>query len=336
MVQRTQLDASKEIQRTTGKTFHVATRLLPQSMREATYVLYAFFRIADDVVDDPDGPPPERQRTELERIRAAALGEVSSDDPVLRAFAELRERHDIPEREVDVFVDAMEMDVEADDYETYADLREYLRGSAVAVGDSARELRDPPEKATARPHARALGEACQLTNFLRDVREDVVDYDRVYLPMETLDRHDVAREEIERLSFSPRFADAMAEEMERTEALYRKGVAGIEYLPSESQFGVLLAAVLYAEHHRLIRERDFDVLSERPTLSMARRLTLAAKTWLAWQVSRDPETVFYRVAAIDPDPVDDESGVERGRALTRPARRAFDDVVSRVRPRLWG
>ncbi|MDG5777513.1 phytoene/squalene synthase family protein [Haloarculaceae archaeon H-GB2-1] len=339
MVERTQLTASKEIQRRTGKTFHVATRVLPQWMREATYVLYALFRMADEVVDSTDGPPPEEQRAELERIRAAALGEAATDDPVLTAFCELRERYGIPDEEVEVFIDAMAMDVEATDYETYADLRTYLRGSSVAVGYMMLELMDPPQAETARPHAKALGEAFQLTNFLRDVREDVLDYDRVYLPRETLERHDVARQEIERLSFSPRFADAMADEMARTEDRYREGVAGIQYLPEDCQFGVVLAAVLYAEHHRRIRERGFDVLSERPTLTMTRRLTLAARTWLRWQVQRDPEAVFYAVGAIDPNPNDGSDEFGDGpspESVTRPARKALDQLISAVRPRLWG
>ena len=90
MVDDDQIARSKSIQQQTGKTFHLATRLLPERVREATYVLYAFFRVADEVVDHADGVPAETQRQELESIRAAALGEREADDPVLAARSEER------------------------------------------------------------------------------------------------------------------------------------------------------------------------------------------------------------------------------------------------------
>jgi len=307
MVDDDQLETSKAIQRRTGKTFHVATRLLPAEIRHPTYVLYAFFRVADDVVDDPDPGSPAEQRRELDRIRRAALGEVETDDPVLSAFREVKVEYDIPDREVNEFVAAMESDVDADDYRTYGDLEEYLRGSAVAVGYMMLALMDPEEYDRARPHARALGEAFQLTNFLRDVREDVVEYGRVYLPEETLREHGVEREQVLDLEFSSGFADAVRAELHRTERLYREGVAGIEYLPEDCQFAVLLSAVLYADHHRLIREVDYDVLSTTPSLSTRRRLSLAARTWFHWKRERDPVAVFYRVSDLAPEPETDPS-----------------------------
>jgi phytoene synthase len=292
------VERGKAIQRRTGATFHFATRLLPERIREATYVLYAFFRVADEVVDDAEGVSAEAQRTELERLRAAALGERETDDPVLSAFSDLRERHGIDEADVQAFVDAMLTDVTKSRYETFAELREYMDGSAAAVGRMMTAVMDPDDPAAALPHATALGEAFQLTNFLRDVREDVVERDRIYLPLETLREHDVDPEEVLDLEYSERFASAMRAEMRRTEGLYQEGVAGIEHLPDGCQFAVTLSAVLYADHHRLIRERDYDVLAATPELSTARKVSLLARTWLNWVVLRDPEAVFYRVSAV--------------------------------------
>ena len=300
MPDRSEIAASKAIQRRTGRTFHLATRGLPGWARHPTYVLYAFFRIADEVVDDPDPAPPSEQRAELERIREAALGERETDDPVLSAFAALRQRHGISEREIHEFVDAMERDIDQERYDSYEDLEAYLRGSSVAVAYMMLAVMDPEEKETARPHAKALGEAFQLTNFLRDVREDVEDYGRIYLPRELLDEYGVTEEQIESLSFDENLATAMANELARTESLYRKGVAGIRYLPDDCQFAVLAAATLYAEHHRFIRACGFDVLSERPTLSTPRRLWVLARTWLHWRRTGDPEATFYLVAPVDP------------------------------------
>jgi len=300
MVSPDDVATSKAIQQRTGKTFHVATRLLPERVREATYVLYAFFRVADEVVDDPDGKPPDEQRAELARIREAALGEREADDPVLSAFQSIKERYGIPDREVEAFMDAMEMDVTLDRYDTYADLEGYLRGSSVAVAYMMLEVMDPAEKERARPHARALGEAFQLTNFLRDVREDIDDYGRIYLPTSTLSQYGVSEEQIASFRFDEGFAAAMRAELRRTERLYRTGVEGIQYLPEDCRFAVLLSAVLYAEHHRDIREHDYDVLSARRTLTNRRRLRLVAKTWYHYRRTGDPVATFEAVGAVPP------------------------------------
>ncbi|WP_255191211.1 phytoene/squalene synthase family protein [Natronobeatus ordinarius] len=310
-LQQEHIDAGKEIQRRTGKTFYLATRFLPRRVRHATHVLYAFFRIADEVVDDAAGVSPDEQAAQLEALRAQALGEVEPDDPVLIAFGELRERYDIADEEVEKFIDAMKTDIHTSRYETYAELESYMRGSAAAVGVMMTAIMEPDDPETALPHAIKLGEAFQLTNFLRDVREDVLERDRIYLPQETLRAHAVPAEQVEGLEMSDSFATAMAEELRRTEALYREGVAGIRYLPEDCQLPVLLAAVLYAEHHRLIRAQGYDVLTEEPSLSTARKLWCVARTRWHWHWNRDPEAVFQRVSAV-PTAEPGRTGLEPG------------------------
>ncbi len=295
MVDDDQIARSKSIQQRTGKTFHLATRLLPERVREATYVLYAFFRVADEVVDDADGVPPEEQRAELERIRAAALGDRETDDPVLAAFSELREEHDLDEADINVFIDAMISDIDTEEYATYEELEAYMDGSASAVGRMMTDVMAPENPERALPHATALGEAFQLTNFLRDVREDIVELDRIYLPQSTLDNHGVTSEQIREFEMDDNFAAAMQTELHRAEGLYEKGVAGIKFLPDDCQLAVLLAAVLYADHHRLIRKHDYDVLSTTPQLSTRRKLWLLARTRWKWVWNKDPEAVFRAV-----------------------------------------
>jgi len=284
--------------------------LLPRRIRDATYVLYAFFRVADDVVDDPDPPAPKRQYAELTHIEDAALGRQSTDDPVLEAFRIVRERNDIPAREVKEFVSAMRRDVATDGYETHDELSEYLRGSSVAVANMMLYVMDPEDFDDARPHARALAEAFQLTNFLRDVREDVSEYGRIYLPRSRLDEYGVTDEEIEQLSFTDEFAAVVRAELDRTEKRYREGVDGIAFLPEECRFAVLLAAVLYADHHRLIRAQDYDVLSARPALSTRRRLTLCARTWWHWRRTNDPRAAFDAASTL-PSPRHRSDGSDR-------------------------
>jgi phytoene synthase len=298
MVDSTQLAKSKGIHRRTGKTFYFATRVLPERVRRPTYVLYAFFRIADEIVDDPGDLSPAEQRAELERLRAEALGERETTDPVLAAFCEIRATHGIPDDEVNAFVDAMISDIETSRYDTYADLEAYMRGSAAAVGHMMTAIMGADEPAVARPHAGALGEAFQLTNFIRDVREDIVDRDRIYLPETTLDEHGVDYDQLRRFEMDDAVAGVISTELHRAEDLYREGVAGIKYLPEDCQFAVLLASVLYADHHRLIRTRDLDVLSATPQLSTTRKFYLVARTRWEWVWNKDPETVFEAVSPL--------------------------------------
>jgi phytoene synthase len=298
MVADEQIAQSKAIQRQTGKTFHFATRLLPERVREATYVLYAFFRLADEVVDDVNGETPEEQRAQLEAFRRQALGEEETDDPVLAAFAELRDRYDIPDSDVNSFIDAMLADIEKSRYATYEELERYMDGSAAAVGRMMTAVMETDEEEKALPHATALGEAFQMSNFLRDVREDIVERDRIYLPQTTLAEHGVSEAQLKRFETDDSFRAAMETELHRTESLYKKGVAGIKYLPQDCRFAVLLAAVLYADHHRLIRRRNYDVLSATPSLSTTRKIVLFAKTRWHWQWNRDPEAVFRKVSTV--------------------------------------
>lgn len=299
MPSSSQLARSKAIQQQTGRTFYLATRLLPRRIREATYVLYAFFRIADDIVDTTEAVDPADQRAELEAIRAQALGTAEAEDPVLEAFRELKVEYDIPDEEVDRFIDAMIEDIDHNPYEDYEGVESYMRGSAVAVANMMLSIMDVDEPEMARPHAGALAEAFQLTNFLRDVDEDIHDYHRVYLPAETREPFGVSIDHLLSGEVDDGFRRVMQIELARTEELYHEGVAGIQHLPEDCQFGVLVSAVLYVEHHSVIEEQGYDVLSTRPSIPTLRKLALIAKTYVYWRLQKDPETVFRRVASID-------------------------------------
>lgn len=303
MIDDNQVARGKRIQQRTGRTFHLATRLLPERIRHPTYVLYGFFRIADEIVDAAETGTPDEQRAELERLRDVALGEAETEDPVLEAFATVREEYGIAEDYVHSFIDAMQSDIDRDRYETYEDLRAYMDGSAAAVGRMMTTLMDPDDEAKALPHATTLGEAFQMTNFLRDVREDAVELNRVYLPEETLRANDVDPEQILALEFDENVAAAICSEVHRTERLYREGVAGIQYLPEDCQLAVLFAAVLYADHHKLIRDRGYDTVSATPDIGFYRSVRLFVKTRWHWLWTDDPELAFRKVLdGFGPEP----------------------------------
>ena len=301
----------KQIHRETGRTFYFATQLLPERVRRPTYVLYAFFRIADEVVDSEKAEtiPNDEQRRRLEMLREQALGEKEPTRPELKAFLEVKQEYDIPDEEINVFIDAMKTDIDKSRYETFGELRDYMRGSASAVGVMMTAIMEPENREKALPHARALGEAYQMSNFLRDVREDIVQRDRIYLPLETLNQHGVTEGQIKNLEYSSGFGEAIRDELLRTEQLYHEGVAGIRLLPKDCQFAVLLASVMYSDYHTQIREYDYDVLNNEPSLSMPRKLSLFARTRIRWQLSKDPDSVFRQVSPLvipeaPPDPAE--------------------------------
>lgn len=301
-VEGEQVKLSRAIQKRTGRTFYFATLFLPKRVRRRTHILYAFFRICDEVVDDynMEGDAEEKRR-ELDDLREQALGRQEASGPVLEAFSTVREEVGIPDSEVEEFVDAMKTDLTKSSYEDFDELRGYMRGSAAAVGNMMTCVMGVEDYEAAKPHAEKLGEAFQMTNFVRDVREDANMRDRVYLPLDTLRRHGVKEDEVLSLEDSDRLRGAVREELRRTEELYREGVAGIRLLPEDCQFPVLLAAVMYAEHHRLIRKHGYDVVSSEPSLSTPRKLWLYARTRLAWTRNKDPEAVFEKVSAVRSD-----------------------------------
>ncbi|MFP4628220.1 MAG: phytoene/squalene synthase family protein [Halobacteriales archaeon] len=301
MVTPDQRARAKAIQRRTGLPFHVATRCLPERVRHPTYVLYGFFRLADQVVDDVDSAPPDTQRATLHRYRDGALGRCDPEHPIVASMADVVRTHDIPATEVEAFIDAMLADVDSEGYGSLSDLDGYMRGSAVAVARMMLAVMDPPDARAARPHADALGQAFQLTNFLRDVREDRADLGRVYLPEAVLDRHGASIEDLDAERANTAVAAAVRELLGETERRYRRGVAGIGSLPSDCQFGVLLAAVYYAQYHRPIRRGGYDVLGDPPSLSRRHLAMLVGRTAASWLRHRDPERVFYAISPLEPD-----------------------------------
>lgn len=290
---------SRAIQKRTGRTFYFATLFLPERVRSRTHVLYAFFRICDEVVDDYNAEEnADEKMRELDALLEQALGHEEADDPVVEAFSEVREEHGIPDEEVIEFVEAMKTDISKSSYEDFEELRGYMRGSAAAVGNMMTCIMDVEDYERTKPYAEKLGEAFQMTNFARDVREDAEKRDRVYLPLETLESHGVTEEEVLNLEDSEGLRDSVREEIRRTEELYLEGVEGISLLPDDCRFPVLLAAVMYAEHHRLIRARDYDVVSSEPSLGTLRKLRLYVRTRLAWAREKDPVAVFEKVSAV--------------------------------------
>jgi phytoene synthase len=265
-----------------GKTYYLAARLLTAAQRPAVHALYGFARMADDVVDTGAGvsvPERERRLAELERQLFAGLTDGGCDHPVIAAVVHTVGRYGIEHSYFHDFLASMRMDLSVTGYSSMADLGVYMRGSAEVIGlQMLPVLGTCVPRAEAEPAAMALGRAFQLTNFLRDVGEDL-DRGRVYLPEDTLAAHGVDREllaESRAEGRTPRrIRAALAELVAQTRQVYRSAAAGIPLLAAPSRPCVCTAFRLYSDILDLIERSGHDVLARRVVVSRPRRLVVA-------------------------------------------------------------
>lgn len=296
-----------------GRTYYLATTLLTPPRRRAVHALYAFARMVDDIVDHADNPArvldprdgahaataddpaavsPAQHLDLVEKQLRLALerGDIDTADlrrhQILTAAADTIRRYDIAHTHFWTFLGAMRMDVPGTAthrtrYTTMTELREYMRGSAAAIGlQLLPVLGTVVPVAEAEPAAAALGEAFQLTNFLRDVAEDL-DRDRIYLPADELAAFGVDEDHLRACRTAGRtdqsLRRALAHLIAVNRDIYRRAEPGIELLEPRVRPAIRTAAVLYAEILERIEAADFQVFERRATVPNHRRILVAAK-----------------------------------------------------------
>ena len=266
------------ITRQFGTTYYWGALLLPPERRRHVYAVYALCRLADDIVDDLGATGPARVdataaalRDFADAFRRVAAGEPS-DDPVVAAIGHSVRTCGIPDECFERFFGAMTLDLTQTTYETWDDLLGYMDGSAAVIGEMMLPVLQPRSPAALEP-ARALGNAFQLTNFLRDIGEDL-DRGRVYVPQEDLRRFGVDPAD---RRVTPAWRELMRFEVERNRALYREADAGIPLLPGSSARCVSTARTLYARILERIEARDYDVFNDRARVPTWHKAALSAR-----------------------------------------------------------
>lgn len=261
-----------------GTTYYWGAALLPREQRRHVFAVYALCRLADDIVDAPAATseaarvPATRAALFAFRDRfEAALADPAAAEPVLAAVATTVRSAGIETECFDRFFGAMAQDLDTASYATYDDLLGYMEGSAAVIGETMLPVLQPLSDAAREP-ARALGFAFQLTNFLRDVGEDL-DRGRVYIPQEDIARFGA---DPSARAVDDAWRELMAFEIARNRELYRLADAGIPHLPSASARCVGTARVLYSRILDLIEQADYDVFTERLRLPTWRKAALAA------------------------------------------------------------
>ncbi len=260
-----------------GTTYFWGAALLPMARRRHVYAVYALCRLADDIVDDTliDDSSRAGTRARLTAFASSfrsALAAGDSDDPVMAAVADTVTRAGIDPECFDRFFGAMAMDLTTTSYKTWDDLLGYMEGSAAVIGEMMLPVLEPTS-AKARDGARALGLAFQLTNFLRDIDEDL-DRGRVYVPQEDLHRYGV---DIDARTVTPQWRAMMTFEIARNRSLYDVADTGIPLLPPASARCVGTARVLYARILDRIEAAGYDVFAERVRVPTWRKAATAGR-----------------------------------------------------------
>lgn len=275
-----------------GRTFFLATRLLAPGQRPAVHALYGFARRADDILDDLNSPLDTAAKArQLQRLSEQLFAEKQSADPVLAAVRHTAARYQIAPELFGDFLESMRMDLTVTDYPDRAALNRYMHGSAEVIG-----LQLLPVLGTvgavddAAPYAAALGKAFQLTNFLRDVDEDLT-RKRVYLPADELAAFNVDRELLtwchDHHETDPRVRHALEAQHEITRKVYRFASDGVQLLAPRSRPCVATALTLYSEILDRIEASEFAVFSQRAKVGIARRLRVAGGALIqAWRTRR--------------------------------------------------
>jgi len=278
-----------------GRTYFLATLLLPPAKRPYVHALYGFARYADDIVDDLAGT----SRSRAERFRTwsqdvlADLDWGATSDPICRAVLDTARHWGIPTRYFGDFLDSMRLDLTVTGYQTWDDLVRYMWGSAGVIGLQMLPILGRADESVRwdqlEPHAVDLAYAFQLTNFLRDVGEDLW-RGRVYLPQESLDQFGVDRERLRRGRVDEPIRNLFAWEIERARDLYRRAEPGIELVHPTSRECLRTAFTLYREILDEIEDADYDVFSGRVAVGLSRRAAVGVTglrgSWRARRAGR--------------------------------------------------
>jgi len=273
---------ARSVEKKYGTSYYLATLFLPVHIRNAVFILYAFVRIPDEYVDNP-----EKNTDPKEKIRAwqnewnTTYHTGKGTEPLLEATREVFMTYSIPFELSIKFTDAMLQDLVKARYQTYNELKEYMHGSAEVVGLMLTYIFGYNDS-SAFIYAAKLGEAMQLTNFLRDIREDYDERGRIYLPQEDMNLHGVTEATLRTRTVSPEFINLMNYEIQRARTLFKEADIGILMLSPKTQFAVRLASRLYEKILDKIEDQKYDVFSNRARSNLLNKLIIITKTYVKY------------------------------------------------------
>jgi phytoene synthase len=279
---RASYEECKRLNALHGKTYFLATLLLPKAKRPFVHALYGFARYADEIVDDLASELSIEEKAEaLSNWGNGVLADLkkgTSEDHVGRALIDTVKRFDIPHEHFEAFLHSMTMDLTVQEYETYEDLLEYVYGSAAVIGLEMVPILGPLHN-DAFEAAKKLGIAFQLANFIRDVDEDL-DRGRVYLPIKELAQFGVTREMLEERVLTPEIVEALKFQIARVRQLQAEAAPGIAMLEATSRPCIEAASTLYCGIVDEVEKIGYDIFNQRAKTSTGRRIRVAGAAFI--------------------------------------------------------
>ena len=265
-----------------GKTYYLATLLLPPAKRPFVHALYGFARYADEIVDDLSSTLTPKEKADVLRTwSSGVLSDLSagkSNDAVGAALVDTVSRFDIPHQHFVDFLRSMEMDLTVSTYANYEALSEYVYGSAAVIGLEMVPILGALSD-DAYESAKKLGIAFQLANFIRDVGEDL-DRGRIYLPLDELAAHGVTEEMLYKRVLTPEIIAALKFQIARVRQLHAEAAPGIDLLHATSRPCIRAASELYCGIVDEVEAIGYDIFNKRAKTSTARRIRVAGKAYL--------------------------------------------------------
>lgn len=282
----------KRLNASHGKTYYLATLLLPPAKRPHVHALYGFARYADEIVDDLASTLTQQQKTqELNRWSDQVISDIESgqsSDLIAAALVDTINRFDIPISYFQAFLNSMKMDLTITEYQTYNELSEYIYGSAAVIGlqmVAVLGTNKTSDLVQANISAQKLGIAFQLANFIRDVGEDL-DRGRVYLPLQELQSHGVTKQMLQKRVVTPQIRNALKEQIQRVRQLQSESKDGINLLSVGSRACIFAASELYCGIVDEVEKIDYQIFSKRAKTSSWRRIKVALPAYLNARKSR--------------------------------------------------
>ena len=311
----------ERVARQHARTFALASYLLPPAKRRAAFALYAFCRVADDMVDRAvPGEEAEVARAldaYRDRLDAALAGDART--PLFRELAHVAVAHAVPSAVLHELLDGVARDLRPASYATWGDLARYCEGVASSVGEMCTHVFGTAGGPAVRPaairHARTLGVAMQLTNILRDVGEDA-GRARCYLPLEDLENFGLDADAVlagRVRAADPRWRALMAFEVRRARALYEAALPGIALLAPDARACATACARGYAAILDVLERTGYDSITARASVPHWTRVGVLLDAWRS--ARRDP----HDLAAVAGGPVIEWDGrrMERAHQLVR-------------------
>jgi len=279
---RASYEECKRLNALHGKTYYLATLLLPKAKRPFVHALYGFARYADEIVDDlastlTDAEKAAQLKTWGQSV-LSGLESGESNDQVGRALIDTVNRFAIPREHFVAFLHSMTMDLTVTEYANYEALMEYVYGSAAVIGLEMVPILGALSEAAYEP-AEKLGVAFQLANFIRDVGEDL-DRGRVYLPQDELAQFGVDREMLAARKLTPEITAALKFQIERVRQLQREAAPGILQLEPASRPCIEAASELYCGIVDEVEAIGYDIFNKRAQTSTSRRMRVAGKAYI--------------------------------------------------------